>query len=145
MKKILVAVDGSDHSMAAVDLAADIARKYDAELLMLHVVRRGRAMDEALKYGPTDHIGPEAVGIIERISKEVLDKAVARVESSGGPKARTMSHEGNVARQIIDMANKEKVDLIVLGSRGREGLPGLLLGSVSQKVVSVAPCPTLVV
>ena len=146
-QKILVGVDGSDSALKAVDVAADLASNADGRLLLLHVVQVSAIAEEALNVSATAHLKEDAKGIMERLSQEVLNTARERARRVGlaDQKISSMNADGNQAREIIKIAKREKVDLIVVGSRGRGQLEGLLLGSVSQKVSTLSPCPCLIV
>ena len=135
MKRIVAAVDLSEPSLRAVDLAADLASKYDAELVLLAV-------------GHAVAAGPE-LGIINESMIESMRDGLATVRDRAAAKgARRISTEvfvGDPAEQILSCANAPQADLIAIGSRGHSRLAGLLLGSVAQKVVSLARCAVLVV
>ena len=82
---------------------------------------------------------------LELLETRILVEAKERAQSIGVAKVRTSSGSGDVTEAIMDMARRERSDIIVVGRRGRGQLTGLLLGSVSQKLVSLAPCLVLVV
>lgn len=133
-EKVLVAVDGSPHARTAIPAAVDIARKSGGEIVVLHVrehsVIRGQDWDM--------ESGQEAQAIV--------DEACREIETSG-VKARTAvvrSVAGYVPRAILEAADENGADLIVLGSRGRSDLQGLLLGSVTHKVIQLSHRPVLV-
>ena len=145
--KILVGVDGSQSALKAVEVAADLAKTSDGQLLLLHVVQISAIAEEALNVSATAHLKENPKGILERLSQEVLQKARERAHRIGleDQQIKTMNADGNQAREILKAAKRNKVDLIVVGSRGRGRLEGLLLGSVSQKVSALSPCPCLIV
>jgi nucleotide-binding universal stress UspA family protein len=146
MKRIIAAVDRSEPSSRAVDLAADLASKYDAELVLLTVGHDIAGPDPGMEaYARMEHIRePTPTLLIESIRAELIearDQAMAKG-------ARRISIEvvvGDPATQILASASAGETDLIVMGSRGHGRLVGLLLGSVAQKVVALARCPVLVV
>ncbi len=146
-QKILVGVDGSESALKAVDVAANLAKALDGRLLLLHVVQVSAIAEEVLKVSATAHLKENPKGIMERLSQEVLDGARERARRVGlrDAKIATMSADGDQAREIIKTAKSRKMDMIVVGSRGRGRLQGLLLGSVSQKVSSLSPCPCVIV
>lgn len=136
-ERILVAVDGSEYGYKAAKVAADLARCMKAELRILVV------------YDPIpSYLGePNLQSVINaRLgeAQEMLDKAVETVGDLP-TETRTEIVEGNPAEVIINVAKTRESDLIVMGSRGLGRLAGLVLGSTSQKVVSHAPCPVLIV
>lgn len=145
-RKILVGVDGSDSALKAVDLAAGLSKTHEAQLVLMHVVQISAIADQVLKMSATAHLKDSPKGVMEKLSQNVLDKARRHALQAGVSDERIATHtaDGNQARQLIQAAKRRKTDLIVLGSRGRGRLEGLLLGSVSQKVAALAPCPCLI-
>ncbi|HME26980.1 MAG TPA: universal stress protein [Acetobacteraceae bacterium] len=146
MKRIVAAVDRSEPSLRAADLAADLASKYDAELVLLTVGHEIAGPDPGMEaYARLEHVRePTPTLVIESIRGE-LAEVHERAAAKG---ARHISIEvlvGEPAAQILASANAGQADLIVMGSRGHGRLAGLLLGSVAQKVVALARCPVLVV
>jgi len=137
-EKILLAVDGSEHALHATRTAAGLARAVNAKELRIVV-----AYDPIPVYlgEPNMQIvitnrGGEAEEILKDAIKEVGDVPA---------EIHTEIIEGDTATSIIDVATTRKCDVIVMGSRGLGRLAGLVLGSTSQKVVSHAPCPVLIV
>jgi nucleotide-binding universal stress UspA family protein len=136
-KRILLAVDGSDHAVRAARVAADLARSMKSELRVV------------IAYEPIPpYLGePNLQGAINARLKDaqnILQKAVAAV-GDVPDEIHTELIEGNSAEAIIEVAKTRNSDVIVMGSRGLGRLAGLVLGSTSQKVVSHAPCPVLIV
>ena len=135
-KKIMVATDGSQTAGAAVDQAAQLASLADtAEVLVFHVCS-GCSTDVDLD-GENLHKATLIVDQAAEAFKDTRANVQTRVESEYPPES--------VGTAIVDTASKEKADLIVLGSRGLSEFQGILLGSVSSKVVQHAACPVLVV
>ena len=136
-ERILLAVDGSDHAVRAAKVAADLARCMKSELWVVVVYDPiPPYLGEPYLQNVIDARLPEA--------QEVLQKAVATVGDVPG-QIHTEILEGNSAEAIIEVAKTRKSDVIVMGSRGLGRLAGMLLGSTSQKVVSHAPCPVMIV
>jgi nucleotide-binding universal stress UspA family protein len=134
-KHILVAIDGSTYSNEALPAALEIAQKFQSKILVLHVSEhdRGRAVVYALETpaGVTVMVG-EAV-------KKARDLGIA-----ADGQVRDVA-AGHVAKAIVETAKANGVDLIVMGSRGLSDVQGLLLGSVTHKVMQAASIPVLVV
>ena len=143
-KKFLVAVDGSDHGWKALDLAADLSRSSDAQLIIVHVV----------PHEPTPS-GLQQLADVEGISVEessaryhyglslgdaITTEAASRAREKGLSKIETRVAEGSPAQEIVSMAEREEADMLFIGSRGVSDLKGLFLGSVSHKVMHLAPC-----
>lgn len=137
-ERILLAVDGSEHSYHAARAAADIARAMKSEILRIVV-----SYDRIPPY-----LGePNLQNVINaRVgeAQAILDKAVEAVGNVPA-EVHTELIEGDAAESIIDVATTRDSSVIVMGSRGLGSLKGLVLGSTSQKVVSHAPCPVLIV
>lgn len=171
IKKILVPVDGSPHSVKAAELASDLATKYGAEILLLHVLLRGH-MPEGLMKAVEVEIGSKQAGRAENlvnmphqimarvkdkkttqlslealdvIAKYVLSQVTALCREKGVTKVTGTVEEGNPAKIILEVAESASVDMIVMGSRGLSDLKGILVGSVSQKVSQLSKCTCVTV
>jgi nucleotide-binding universal stress UspA family protein len=147
MKRILVGVDGSPASLKAVELAADLAAKYNAQLTLLTVVSRSPpAVDPAFgEYARIEHIQEPPTEFAHAAAEQVLDRAREVAGAKGATPIEAEPAFGDPTRELIAEAEDRNADLVVVGSRGHGRLSGLLLGSVAQKLVSHAPCPVLVV
>lgn len=140
--KILVALDGSEYSLKALGLAIDIAKKYQSQLLLVHVVMR-----QIYAINPPEAgilAGTAIVRELEAEGKAILAKGEETVKAQGLP-VQTRLRQGVPAEELLRTAADEKVDLMVLGSRGLSQVKAFLLGSVSDKVSHHAKCPTLIV
>jgi nucleotide-binding universal stress UspA family protein len=137
-KKILLAVDGSEHALRAAQVAAGLARRMESEELRIVV-----AYDPIPPYLGEPNL-QHAINNRLNESQEILRKAVEAVGKVPA-EVHTEVIEGDAAEAIINVAETRRSDVIVMGSRGLGRLAGLVLGSVSQKVVSHAPCPVLIV
>ncbi|MDH5556828.1 MAG: universal stress protein [Alphaproteobacteria bacterium] len=171
-KKILVPVDGSDHAGKAARIAGDLAARYDAELILLHILLRGH-LDEGLKhYAEIEGAGigagrsfSKAVASIPEgrfpvsmlpgnggdteeevliaAAELILRAATSAAKKQGAKNIRSMIEDGDAAQRILKKTEVEGADLIVMGTRGFSDLKGLVLGSVSHKVTQLAPCPVM--
>jgi nucleotide-binding universal stress UspA family protein len=135
---ILLAVDGSEHGQHAAGVAGELARAVKARDLLVVVA-----------YEPIPgYLGEpwlsQAISARTLEAEQILQKAE---ETIGSVPAKINKEviEGSIAEAILDVAATRKCDLIVMGSRGLGRLEGAVLGSNSQKVVSHAPCPVLIV
>jgi nucleotide-binding universal stress UspA family protein len=147
MERILVGVDGSEPSLKAVDFAADLASKYDAELILLKVVgdrppELGAAVEQ---YAHSEHISVPEAELVLTMADNILENARSEARRKGAAKISVEPSFGDPAEQIVTAARDREIDLIVVGNRGHGRLAGLLLGSVAQKVISLAHCPVVVV
>lgn len=137
INKIMVPVDGSNYSMQAARYAAQMAGLVKAGIVLLHCRK------------------PFPVVLGEPYFQKAMNKIVKRSNELLQPFQELLSKanilyeekilEGNPAVVICEVAGIEKIDLIIMGSRGRNDLEGLLLGSVTHRVLKTAPCPVLVV
>ena len=141
MRHIMVATDGSSGADRAVDVAAEVARALSGDLLIA-TVADSLAFEEAQKLARTEgSIGD----VLEALTTQTLKAAEARARHLGVSRIELRVGWGDVTRALIDIATGGPVEMIVVGRRGRGQLAGLLLGSVSQKLVSLAPCAVVVV
>lgn len=147
MKRIVAAVDGSASSLKAVDLAADLAGKYDAELVLITVEREFAPVisEEVRAYARAEHITDLTSDPGFAAAENVVAGARLQAQAKGAPRVSTEVEAGDPAEAIIALAKDRNADLIVIGSRGHGRLVGLMLGSVAQKVLAHASCPVLVV
>jgi nucleotide-binding universal stress UspA family protein len=136
--RIVVAVDGSSTSLRALRWALDAARARKAPLTVVHAWR-------PIMLAAIDYSAPIVdIDAFATAGQKVVDDALAEVDLSGLPAPiERLVVEGAPARSILDAATD--ASLIVVGSRGRGGFAGLLLGSVSQHVITHAACPVVVV
>jgi nucleotide-binding universal stress UspA family protein len=137
-KNILVPVDGSDHALRALDVACDLAQKYGATLRLVHAyppLFTDVTMSEA---------NIEANALRTQAGDAILQRARERAQVCVSD-ITTEVREAPDAEAILEEAETHNCDLIVMGTRGLGRLAGLLLGSVSQKVIQHARCPVLLV
>jgi nucleotide-binding universal stress UspA family protein len=151
--KILVAVDGSEESMAAAHYATEIARKYNAELIAIHVIS---AKLLGFEYTPQPMLfglpaTPSSVNNIVEMSKREAEGWLDKIKqqlSVDKVKLKTeviIALKPLIAGEIVDYAQQQNVDLVVVGSKGRSGFKKALLGSVALGVVTYAHCSVMVV
>jgi nucleotide-binding universal stress UspA family protein len=143
--KILAPTDFSDDSNLALKYAIELAQKFSAEVILVHV-------DQPLAPVMVSELNPGLdFGTMNRIAEEQrmlalreLDRTTERVRESG-IKTRSLMRVGAPFLEIINMAQSEGADLIVMGTHGRTGLSHVLMGSVAERVVNKAPCPVLTI
>jgi nucleotide-binding universal stress UspA family protein len=135
--KILLAVDGSEHSMNAADYAISFAIKYNSELILLYVI----PVDLGL-FG----YSPPSIEEMKKVGQVFLDKIkLVALEIDKNIQVKTkLIASPSVVGGIVDFADKENIDLIVVGTKGRSGLKKLLLGSVASGIVNYAHCPVII-
>ena len=135
-KALLLAFDGSDHSKKALSHAAGLAKQNGADLTALYVIPR---YEEMLGFMKTDYIKE----ILHTEADKIL--AEARKIVSGNGSLKTVIQEGHAAEKILEIAHMLHSDLIVMGSHGWTGVDRALMGSTTERVISHAGCPVLVV
>lgn len=144
-KKMIVASDGSKHSLHATEKAAQIAKTNDAAVILVHVLHP--YVHLATAPGPMDLGGQFEADTEESIKKfgeEVMEKSRKPFDDAS-VKVTTKFLKGSIAPAIIGEAVKDKADLVVVGATGHGGFNGWLLGSVAEKIARNAPCPVLIV
>jgi len=141
MRHIMVATDGSEGADRAVDAAATLARAVDGRLTIL--TAGGNLSAEELRQ--LARAEGDVGAAVEAISNNILAQAKERAQRLGDLPCKLRLAWGDPADAILRAIRREHVDAIVIGRRGRGRLTGLLLGSVSQKIASLAPCIVVVV
>jgi len=137
LKKILVPVDGSVSSMRAAGYAAELAKAMNSEILLIHCHKSFPIVfGEPYFQKAVDKIIKKSDALLKPYRKMLQDSGVAFADKI---------LEGPAADAICEVAKIEKIDMIIMGSRGRSDLEGLLLGSCTHRVLSTAVCPVLVV
>ena len=137
MERIVVGVDGSESSQQALRWAVDEARRRGGELDVVHAWHLPDAGGYPYLVGYLD------LGVFEQDAHLVVEHALARVDVTGVPAVEPIVVQDTAVRALLDSA--KGADLVVVGSRGRGGFAGLLLGSVSQQVAHDAGCPVVIV
>lgn len=144
MRRILVATDGSAGGDRAVEYAAHLAKQDGADLLIVNVIG-GYGLPDKLFLAFTNAQQTWLNELLASLSAEVLTKARNYAHGVGVATIQLESRTGDVAQTIIEIAQEKGMDVIVVGKRGAGRVSGLLVGSVSQKLVSLAPLPVTVV
>lgn len=172
-KTILLATDGSDHATKAAAIAADLAARYDARLVIVTVLSRTmtletvestpqarrlsraskaqiRKIHEYVAVGrkagtEVEAFVPALPSLVNELGELILDDAEAIAARKKVERVTRVTGHGDVAGEILKQAEKLKADLIVMGTRGLSDLRGLLVGSISHKIIHHAKCPCLTV
>jgi len=142
IKFLISATDGSEGAARAVAFAADLAKSLDAKLLLVHV------SEDKLSYDELNELARLRISegdALEEISRRILAGAQAVAHDHGAVKVETAKAAGDPAKVLMEIVETRQADAIVVGRRGRSQIAGLLLGSVSQKLTSLAPCAVIVV
>lgn len=136
-RTLLVPTDFSDGARRAIDVAVDLAVRYDAELVLLHAWQPGVV-------GDAFAVMPTPLGELEAAAEAGVAAAADELRGRGA-RVRTRVVMGDAGAEIIEAATAEHADLIVMGTHGRSGLARVLLGSAADHVIRHAPCPVLTV
>ncbi|NOV16999.1 universal stress protein [Ensifer adhaerens] len=170
-KHILVATDGSDKAREAVTMAANLAKALGTRLTILHVILHGLRAEEASRLAQAEHrvrrvsavtmpqLGrvPGSMDELFRASQgdtglmlsvfgdRIAEDAAESARSIGAGDVDTRVEPGDYAETILAVAKEIDADMIVVGSRGLGRLRGMLVGSVSQKIIQHAHCSVLIV
>ena len=171
IKNIVCALDGSSHADKALELAIEMASKFDARLVLFHVLMRNLDPEEVRRFSEIEGLSPESVAEVKRLQtvdsrievghpydvktipsntlvelgQHILNSARASAEEKGVKNVTTSMGDGDAAARILACANQEKADCIVMGSRGLSNIQALLEGSVSRKVSNRADCTIVTV
>ena len=150
ISRILVAIDGSEESMAAATHAITIACLHDAELLALTVINTQPWFYSSTLYGWADNQTMEKVHEKDRDeAQHWLDQIKANAEDNGIKISTKIlmvpTTSSSTSAAIVNYAEQNNVDLIIVGTRGRSGFKKMLLGSTALGVLTYAHCPVMVV
>ena len=144
-KKVMLATDGSEHSLHAAKKSAQIAKSNDSEVTIVNVIQPYRHL--TIVPGPMDIGGNFVVDNEEEVKKrgKKVMESTKKIFDDLSVEVKTRFLMGNVSKAIIDEAIKEKTDLLVVGATGYGGLSEWLLGSTANKIARNAPCPVMIV
>jgi len=140
----LVAFDGSKDSMKAIDLGCSLSARYGSTFIIVHVFSAALPPYTGVAPMPVPEIEGVAAAAKER-ARAVLAQGIELAEARGTKVSGELIEAGSIVQALIEFAAEEKVDLIVVGTRGMTGFKKLILGSVSSGLVSHSHCPVLVV
>jgi len=149
IKTILVGVDGSENSYRALDFALDLAEKFDASVSILNVsesLGMAAVPQESPAYpsgnGNTAMFGKD----LRKIHDEILSRSVAHAKTiKPNVAVSSMIKVGDPALEIVNTAKEGGFDVIVVGHKGLSKMQELFLGSISEKVANLTPCPVIIV
>jgi len=144
-KRLLVAVDGSEQSYKALDHAVAIAEKFESELVLLAVIPSMIA-----PFFPYESFSPIAYTKYQEREMEFFHNMLKDADEMVSTKhpnlnIRTILREGRPSATIVDVAEKEGCDMIIMGSRGIGGIKGWVLGSTSHRVAASCKKPIMVI
>jgi nucleotide-binding universal stress UspA family protein len=145
-KSILVTIDGSENSIRAARVAIDMAQRTQSALFVLHVIQTPAYVEVAPPAMISPPVMAQYVDLARKNAEKWVGDIVKEAEASGlKVRGEITENVSSVVEAVTDYAAEWKVDLIVLGTRGLSGFRKMLLGSVSNGVLSHASCSVLVV
>ncbi len=145
INKLLVAIDGSNHSLKAVEFAAEIAASLKSKLIILNVVKAQELPEGLRDYAELEHISGLDIDILNKVAVALVSNSEKRAREMGADDIIGEVEEGPVARTIIARAEHHDVNMIVVGSRGLGNIEATLRGGVSHRVELLAKCSVLTV
>jgi len=175
INKVLIATDGSEHARKAVEFGSDIAAKYGAEVVLVHVLLRNELSESLRHVAEVEHIAAEggqplskAIAsvpfarfpaniiysdesattpdqVLRAVGEHVLSQAEQLAREHGVGKIARRIEDGNPVKRILETVEAEHVDLVVSGARGLSDLASLLVGSVSHKLSYLSPVTCITV
>ncbi|QDI89345.1 universal stress protein [Candidatus Nitrosopumilus sp. SW] len=140
MEKILVPFDGSGYSQKAFEKALEISEKFESKLVVVTVLQSKVSDSAGISLERMQEIQEEEKDTATVMLKKLEDKANAK----NIPFSMEIIHNPSPSDGIVTFADKNKVDLIVIGSHGRTGFRKIVLGSVANGVLAHAKCPVLI-
>jgi nucleotide-binding universal stress UspA family protein len=143
-ERILVPVDGSPHAKRAVDAAVDLAKRHESSVLLLHVIRDLSLPKEILQMIAAGEVTASRVEILQDSAEIFLDNAREKFKEADLSDVEGDYIMGDPASKILEYAERNAVDLIVIGHRGL-GPQGGLLGSVTRKLLNLTEISCLVI
>jgi nucleotide-binding universal stress UspA family protein len=139
-RRVLVPIDGSSYSIEAGKFGIRLAKSYELELVALHVIDEA-ALEQLSRLGQREQ--KEFREELRRRGENYLSH-LAELAQREGVKLQKLLEEGTPHRAIVRAAEREGVDLILMGKVGRRGPRRILIGSVTERVLAAAKCPVLV-
>lgn len=141
LQKILVPVDGSASAWKALDYASEIARKFNGELVVVHIVQMPPTISLiSVPFDTAMSAGDAFDEFAEKLTKDIEGKLVHQ-----NVKYSIKMEVGHPSQKILEVADLEACDTIILGSRGLSGVKEFFLGSVSAKVSEYAKIPVMII
>ena len=145
LKNILVAIDGSEASTNALQLATELSEKFSADLHLLHVVREMQVPLNPGLMEAYEKLERQRHDLLKSAGEQLLNQSKRVAESKGITALQADIGSGDPAGAIVKYADKNQMDLIVIGSRGLGQVERLLMGSVSRKVSNMTKVNCLIV
>ncbi len=142
-KKVLFCTDFSESSDCAFDYAFGIAKRDEAVLYILHVISINPHASYLDNYMTKEYWDKLKETMQEDIDKKCNDKYLSQIKDK--TKVKTVTKSGREDEEILKFAQKENIDIIVIGTHGRTGIKHVLVGSVAEKIVRYSPIPVFII
>lgn len=144
LNKIICPVDFSEPSDAALISAVELAKRFSAEIILVHAINELDPTPSP-SYTLTHHLMDQIPQIMRQMTENANKAMQELIENHVGEQIPTNRRVviGDPAQSIVNLAEDEQADLIVMATHGRSGIKGLVFGSVAEKVVRSASCPVL--
>lgn len=139
----VVAYDFSPHADAALYAAADLAKRFGAEIHLLHVIQNPTPLSATAIYG--DPVPPAITPQQRDQARAELASVADRLKLSTVDTTAHVAQDNSVDRAIVDYCEEHGADLLVMGTHGRTGVAHVFLGSVAERTLRRAPCPVMTV
>lgn len=137
IENVLYATDFHGHSRRALPYVLSVARAYGSKVYLLHVI----SLSPFSAPGPTSALR----AIESQAIREAREAAMELGPAFGGIPSETLIRKGNIPKQLCEVVEEKRIDLIVIGTHGREGVSKLVMGSVAEKIFRSAPCPVMTI
>jgi nucleotide-binding universal stress UspA family protein len=144
-KRILVALDGSKFSLEAARVGSGMAAEFGAQLRFLTVCGTIKVSKDLQRYLMAEGLVGEPQYLLDDLTKTTLAEARKVAKKAGVSNVKTDVVEGKPARSIVEYIANNKIDLVILGSRGAGKVMAPLLGSTSNKVSTLSDCTCMIV
>jgi nucleotide-binding universal stress UspA family protein len=145
-EQILVPVDGSDNAIRALKVACVLAKAENRSIRLLHVVPNSGVPAGIQRFAEVEHIHSPPEYLYETaVAENVLNAARDEALAEGMDKVECSVEHGDVTKGILEVAGREGVDTIVIGTRGLSDIQSMVLGSVAHKVAHAADCRVIAV
>jgi nucleotide-binding universal stress UspA family protein len=145
-EQILVPVDGSEHAFQALKVACALAKAENRSIRLLHVVPNKEVPEGLKRFAKVEHIqDPPEILYETAIAENVLNAARDQALAEDVHGVECSVEHGDATKGILEVAGREGVDSIVMGTRGLSDIQGMVLGSVAHKVAHTADCRVIVV
>ena len=145
-RRILVPLDGSENALKALDFTISIIEKYDDRLTLLYVIPDRDVPDEVKQYMQAEHIKDSPQFSYEEIANDlILGEGERRAKENNISSVKKIIEYGKPSQVIARAAERENVDMIIMGTRGLSDIESITFGSTAHKVMHLANCTVVAI